>query len=98
MLITCEVNLYHVTHYKTFSTYVLIWHSRYITLRHQTKNGRNTMELKKVFVLMLAVNLFYTIMIFLMLAKMAPQEGRWVRFLTIEELFCPRKYFEQEDI
>ncbi|GEM_PF-3690805 len=56
------------------------------------------MELKKVFVLMLAVNLFYTIMIFLMLAKMAPQEGRWVRFLTIEELFCPRKYFEQEDI
>ena len=57
------------------------------------------MELKKVFVLMLAVNLFYTMLIFMILvATVVPQEGRWVRFLTIEELFCPRKYFEQEDI
>ncbi len=57
------------------------------------------MELKKFFVLMLAVNLFYTMLIFMILvAEVVPQEGRWVRFLTIEELFCPRKYFEQEDI
>lgn len=57
------------------------------------------MELKKFFVLMLAVNLFYTMLIFMILvAEVVPEEGRWVRFLTIEELFCPRKYFEQEGI
>lgn len=57
------------------------------------------MELKKVFVLMLAVNLFYTMLIFMILvAEVVPEEGRRVRFLTIEELFCPRKYFEQEGI
>ena len=87
----------YFAHYKTFSTYVLIWHSRHITLRHQTKNGRNTMELKKVFVLMLAVNLFYTMLVFMILvAKVVPEEDRWVRLLTFEEIFCPWKTPKQK--
>lgn len=48
------------------------------------------MELKKFFVLMLAVNLFYTMLIFMILvAKVVPEEDRWVRLLTFEEIFCP---------
>lgn len=57
------------------------------------------MELKKVFVLMLAVNLFYTMLVFMILvAKVVPDEDRWVRFLTLEEIFCPWKAFKQEGI
>lgn len=57
------------------------------------------MKQKKVFVLMLAVYLFVTMLVFIIsLAKVVPEEDRWVRFLTIEEMFCPWKAFKQERI
>ena len=57
------------------------------------------MKQKKVFVLMLAVYLFVTMLVFIIsLAKVVPDEDRWVRFLTLEEIFCPWKAFKQEGI
>ena len=57
------------------------------------------MKQKKVIVLILTVFLFVTMFVFITsLAEVVPQEGRWVRLLTIEEIFCPWKYFEQEGI
>ena len=48
------------------------------------------MELKRVFLLMLALNLFYTMLIFMILVvKVTPEEGRWIRPLTFEEIFRP---------
>lgn len=57
------------------------------------------MKQKKVIVLILTVFLFVTMFVFITsLAEVVPQEGRWVRLLTIEEIFCPWKYFKQEGI
>lgn len=57
------------------------------------------MKQKKVFVLALAVYLFVTMLVFITsLAKVVPEEDRWVRVLTFEEIFCPWKTPMQEDI
>lgn len=57
------------------------------------------MKQKKVFVLALAVYLFVTMLVFIVsLAKVVPEEDRWVRVLTFKEIFYPWKTPMQEDI